>query len=154
MQSAINQLVNQSINHSINHLINHLCLYSPLHGVVAGITELKVKKFHAKIDYNNQPSLQLFQKKLHFVEVGSYTASFPSLPVSIFAKTEDLGTRLVGYSPCDAYSLVAGFSILHESRRGFFFTTVCYNIECESKNKKKGGWEGGRGRPKESTHQY
>ena len=121
--------------------------------MVAGITELKVKKFRSKIDYNNQPSLQLFQKKLHFIEVGSYTASFPSLSVSIFAKTEGLGTRLVGYSPCDAYSLVAGFSILHGSRR-WFFSLLCVIILNASQRTKKGGWEGGRGRPKESTHQY
>ena len=37
-----------------------------------GITELKVKKFHAKIGFNNKPSLQLFQKKLGFTEVGTY----------------------------------------------------------------------------------
>jgi len=34
-----------------------------------GIAELKVKKFRAKIGINNEPSLQLFQKKLGFSEV-------------------------------------------------------------------------------------
>ena len=68
---SVSQSINQPINQSINQSINQMFVFTLSSScVVAGITELKVKKFRAKIDYNNQPSLQLFQKKLHFIEVG------------------------------------------------------------------------------------
>ena len=34
------------------------------------MTELSVTRFRAKIGFNNEPSLRLFQKKLGFTEVG------------------------------------------------------------------------------------
>lgn len=37
-----------------------------------GIGELGIKKFQAKINLDNNPSIALFQKKLGFTEVRSY----------------------------------------------------------------------------------
>lgn len=53
-----------------------------------GYHQLKIRKFTAKISESNQPSLHLFQKKLHFKHV-SRSAAFQEVTLELSVDAEE-----------------------------------------------------------------